>query len=68
MSGVVGISPASARDLEFQGVYEYSFEDLPEGVIAAIEQHSRDAQVDERQRVDALLSTVTKPRLMLIKK
>jgi hypothetical protein len=68
MSSVVGISPASARDLAFQGVYEYSFEDLPEGIIAAIEQHFRNALVDVRQRVDDLLSNVTKPRLMLIKK
>ena len=39
MSSAVGISPRSARDLAFQGVYEYSFEDLPEGVVAAIERH-----------------------------
>jgi hypothetical protein len=68
MSSVVGISPASARDLAFQGVYEYSFEDLPEGIVAPIEQHFRNALVDVRRRVDALLSNVTKPRLMLIEK
>ena len=57
-----------SRDLAFQGVYEYSFKDLPEGIIAAIEQHFKNVLVDLRQRVDALLSDVIKPRLMLIKK
>lgn len=68
MSSVVGVSQTSARDLAFQGVYQYSFEDLPDGIIAAIEQHFRNAMVDVRDRVDALLSNVTRPRLMLIKK
>jgi hypothetical protein len=68
MSGVVGVPQTSARGLAFQGVYQYSFEDLPEGVIAAIEQHFRNAMVDIRTRVDTLLTNVTKPRLTPIKK
>lgn len=68
MSSVVGVSQTGARDLAFQGVYDYSFEDLPEGIIAAIEQHFRNAMVDVRNRVGALLTNVTKPRLMLIKR
>jgi len=68
MSSVVGVSQGSARDLEFQGIYQYAFKDLPEGIISAIEQHFRNAMVDVRNRVDALLTNVTKPRLMLIKK
>jgi hypothetical protein len=39
-----------------------------EGIIAAIEQHFSNAMVDVRNRVDALMTNVTKPRLMLIKK
>ena len=62
------IIKGSARDLAFQGVCDYSFDDLPEGIITAIEQHFRNGMVDVRNRVDALLTKVTKPRLMLIKK
>ena len=68
ISNVVGVSKTTARDLGYQGVYEYSFEDLPEEIIAAIEQHFKNALVEVRQRLDALLSDVVKPRLMLIKK
>jgi hypothetical protein len=68
ISSVVGVSRLSARDLGYQGVYEYSFEDLPEGIVAAIERHFNDALVEVRQRVDVLLSDVVKPRLTLIKK
>jgi hypothetical protein len=68
MSSAVGVSATSARDLAFQGVYEYSFEDLPEEIIAGIEQHFRNALVEVRQHVDGLLSNVSKPRLVLIKK
>jgi hypothetical protein len=68
MSSVVGVSQTSAQELAFQGVYQYSFEDLPEGIIAAIEQHFRNAMADLRNRMDALLTNVTKPRLTLIKK
>ena len=35
-----------------------------EGIIAAIEQHFRNAMVDVRNRVDALLTNVAKPRVI----
>ena len=53
MSGVVGVSERTARDLEFKGVYHYAFKDQPDGIIAAIEQHFRNSMVDVRKRLDA---------------
>ena len=51
-------SAPTSRARGYQGVYEYSFEDLPEGIIAAIEQRFKNALVDVGQRADALLSEV----------
>jgi len=68
MSSALGVSARSARDLALQGIYQYSFDDLPEDIVAAIELHFRLALADLRSRVDSLLTNVTKPRLMLVKK
>jgi len=68
MSSVLGVSPRTARDLAMQGIYQYSFDDLLDDVVAAIEQHFNSALVDLQNPVDALLVNVIKPRLTLIKK
>ncbi len=68
LSGVLGVSARAARDFAFQGIYQYSFDDLPEDVVAAIEQHFRKARVELRGRTEALLAKVTKPRLTLVKR
>ena len=67
LSSVLGVSARTARDLAFQGIYQYSFDDLPEDVVAAIEQHFHKARIELRARTDALLANVTKPRLTLVK-
>ena len=68
LSSVLGVSARTGRNLAFQGIYRYSFDDLPEDVVAAIEQHFHKARVELRGRTEALLANVTKPRLTLVKR
>ena len=68
MSSVLGISAKTAGDLAFQGMCQYSFDDLPEDIVAAIEQHFRKARVELKGRMDALTANVIKPRLTLVKR
>ena len=67
MSSTLGVSARSARDLALQGIYQYSFDDLPEDIVAAIELHFRLALADLRSRVDSLLTNVTKPTITVFR-
>ncbi len=68
MSTTVGIPKASLSAFQFQGLYSYEFNELPDNIVAAVTTHFKNIYKELLRCVDTLIPAAPKPRLRLVKK
>jgi hypothetical protein len=65
MSTAEGIPKNTTKVLQSQGLYYYSFEELPDAIVAAVIGHFKNLYKQLMKRVDTLLPASPKPQLVL---